>query len=75
MNWLGSWELIHAELAILIVVVWVGLRRIEEMIHKGIQAAGLTKFPEGKSKCPGCNEITHIPYMEVVCWKCREKGI
>jgi hypothetical protein len=69
-----TWELLIAsELAILIVVVWNGLRRIEFLIQQALQSAGLVKLPEGKSKCPSCGEITWIPFAEVICWKCRNK--
>src|SRR5687768_7430445 len=61
LEWLSNWEIIHTELAILIAVVWLGLHRIESLIKRGLQSAGLVKLPEGKSKCPACGDITWIP--------------
>jgi hypothetical protein len=66
LEWLSNWELIHTELAILISVVWLGLRRIESLIGRGLQSAGLVKLPEGKSKCPACGGIIWIPSMEIL---------
>jgi hypothetical protein len=69
---MASEWLIPAELAILIFVVWNGLRRIESTVLQGLQRAGLAKPPEGKCKCVACDDIVYIPSMEDVCLNCRE---
>ena len=69
-----NWEtLIASELALLIFLVWNGFNQLASVIQKGLQSAGLAKLPEGKSKCPSCNDIVWIPFAEVICYECRKK--
>lgn len=73
-EWFTKLELIHLELAVLILVVWNGLHKIYFLIFQGLKRAGFAYVPGAKIACPGCGDWTHIPSWEVVCFNCRRKS-